>query len=338
MHWLVEYGIFLAKVATIVVAVIIVFAVITSIAAKNKLQTKGKLKVQKLNEHYESLEANLETAVLDKKSLKKQRKLRQQKQKQAIKTSRKKIFLLDFKGDIRAQAVASLRQEIDVILRIASQQDEVVLRLESPGGLVHAYGLAASQLKRLRDRQIPLTICIDKVAASGGYLMACIGDKILAAPFAIIGSIGVIAQLPNFHRFLKKHDIDFEQIMAGEYKRTLTVFGENTKQGRIKFQEQVNDTQDLFKNWVAHERQSLNVEQVATGEYWYGSQAKDLKLIDAIITSDEYLFTASQTADIYQIEYRFKKRFADKLAKTVKQAYSGLQSALFDENQPAGYL
>ena len=109
-----------------------------------------------------------------------------------------------------------------------------------------AYGLAASQMQRIRDKKLKLTVCVDKVAASGGYMMAVVADKIIAAPFAVLGSIGVLAQVPNFHRLLKKHDVDFEMLTAGKYKRTLTMFGENTDKGREKFQEDIEDTHVLF--------------------------------------------------------------------------------------------
>ncbi|MGK3627588.1 protease SohB, partial [Acinetobacter sp. A11] len=149
-----------------------------------------------------------------------------------------KIFVLDFKGDIQASAVENLREEITLILATAKAgRDRIVVRLESPGGMVHGYGLAAAQLVRLRDAGFHLTICVDKVAASGGYMMACIANEIIAAPFAIVGSIGVVAQVPNFNRLLKEHNVDFELYTAGQYKRTVTMFGENTPEGKAKFEE-----------------------------------------------------------------------------------------------------
>jgi serine protease SohB len=139
--------------------------------------------------------------------------------------------VLDFKGSMDAHEVGALREEITAVLTLVKPEDQVVLRLESPGGVVHGYGLAASQLQRLRDKQVPLTVAVDKVAASGGYMMACVADKIVAAPFSIIGSIGVVAQIPNFNRFLKSKEIDIELHTAGQFKRTLTLLGENTEEG-----------------------------------------------------------------------------------------------------------
>lgn len=213
-----------------------------------------------------------------------------------------------------------------MIKNIAKPEDEVVLRLESPGGIVPGYGLAAAQLMRLRDANIPLTICIDKIAASGGYMMACIGNKVLSAPFAIIGSIGVIVQLPNFHRFLQDKHIDFEQHTAGDYKRTITVFGENTESGREKLRHEIEEVHQLFKNLITQFRNHIDIQKVATGEYWYGQQALSLDLVDEIKTSDDYLLTNSHTAQIYELSYEIKKSFFSKLTASASLAYEKLFS------------
>jgi serine protease SohB len=254
--------------------------------------------------------------VLSKKELKqaiKKLKLQHKENKSDNKNDKKNIFVLNFKGDIRASEVESLREEITSILTVAKTTDEVVLVLESSGGTVHGYGLAASQLKRIRDRGIPLTVAVDKVAASGGYMMACVANKIVAAPFAVIGSVGVLAQLPNFHRLMKKHDIDYEQLSAGEYKRTLTLFGENDDKDREKFQQEIEDTHELFKEFIKDNRGAVDIEKIATGEHWYGKRALDLQLVDELITSDDYLYTAATGANIYEITQIRKKAVSEKL-------------------------
>lgn len=224
--------------------------------------------------------------------------------------------MLDFHGDIRASAVASLREEISAVLMAAGPGDEVLLRLESPGGMVNAYGLAASQLLRLREKGIPLTVAVDKVAASGGYLMAVVADRIIAAPFAVLGSIGVVAQIPNFHRWLRDRRIDFELFTAGEFKRTVTVFGENTEQGREKLREEIADTHQLFQDFVKRFRPQLDMARVATGEPWYGTHAMEMGLVDALATSDSYLMDAAQRARIYAVSYKRKKTLGGKLFGT----------------------
>lgn len=225
--------------------------------------------------------------------------------------------MLDFDGDIKASATDSLRHEITALLSMATNSDEVLVRLESGGGLVSSYGLAASQLVRLRESGIPLTVCIDKVAASGGYMMACIGNKILSSPFAVLGSIGVVAQLPNLHRLLKKYDVDFEVLTSGEYKRTLTVFGENTDKGRDKFRQDLQVTHELFKNFVARYRPTLDINKVATGEVWLGINALEIKLVDELKTSDEYLVARAKDADLYHLQYINKRTFRERVGMTV---------------------
>ncbi|MCH7331740.1 protease SohB [Acinetobacter modestus] len=235
-----------------------------------------------------------------------------------------KIYVLDFKGDVQASAVDTIREEITLILATAKAgHDRVVVRLESPGGMVHGYGLAAAQLVRLRDAGFNVTICVDKVAASGGYMMACIANEIISAPFAVVGSIGVVAQVPNFNRLLKQHNVDFELYTAGEYKRTVTMFGENTPEGKAKFEEELQQTHSLFKHFVEKYRPQLDVAKVATGEHWYGEDARELNLVDKLQTSDEYLLSLLPKHDVYVINTRKRPTFGEKL---------GLQAAQMAEN------
>ncbi|WP_104494584.1 protease SohB [Acinetobacter indicus] len=248
------------------------------------------------------------------------------------KKNNQKIYVLDFKGDMAASAVENLREEITLILATAKAgHDRVVVRLESPGGMVHGYGLAAAQLVRLRDAGFHLTICVDKVAASGGYMMACIANEIISAPFAIVGSIGVVAQVPNFNRLLKQHNIDFELYTAGQYKRTVTMFGENTEEGKVKFEEELQQTHSLFKHFVEKYRPQLNVEKVATGEHWYGQDASDLNLVDKLQTSDEYLLGLLPQHDVYVIETRRKPTLGEKLGLQAAQVADSLVPAVMNK-------
>ncbi|MFW0065456.1 MAG: protease SohB, partial [Coxiella endosymbiont of Dermacentor silvarum] len=235
--------------------------------------------------------------------------------------SKKRIFVLDFNGDIHASSVEKLREEVTALLIVANKEDEVLIRLESSGGMVHSYGLAASQLQRIKEADIKLLVAIDKMAASGGYLMACVADWIIAAPFAIVGSIGVLAQLPNFHRYLQKKSIDFEQITAGEHKRTLTLFGENTEEGRAKMRQEVEEIHTLFKNFIKEHRKVVDIEQVATGKHWCASQAIHLKLVDELKTSDAYLLKARQKCDLYEIYYRVKHPLSKRFIYGLNQVY-----------------
>ncbi len=341
MQFLTEYGLFLLKALTIVAAILIVIAGIIAIASK-KEKHKGKLEIKKLNAKYESMQETLNEASLDKaalKAIKKDKKARAKAEKKAAKqkdsqtsksadisaaSDKKRIFILDFDGDIRATAVSALREEITAVLTVATPQDEVLIKVESGGGLVHAYGLAASQLQRIRAKNIPLTIAVDKVAASGGYMMACVANRILAAPFAIIGSVGVAAPVANFHRLLKKHHVDFEQLTAGEYKRTMTMFGENTSKARQKFQADLDDTHVLFKDFINSNRPIVDVDKISTGEHWYGVNAFDLRLVDELKTSDDFLLAASNDTDLYEVKYTIKQPLTSKLSQAVQLGFEKL--------------
>jgi serine protease SohB len=293
-----------------------------------------RLSVENLNQKYDAMTEALRSEVQTAKAFKRGRKAARKKRKSEKSEERKRIYVLDFHGDIRASHVDNLQEEVTALLTVARPgTDEVVARIESPGGMVHAYGLAATQLTRLRQAGIELTVAVDKVAASGGYMMACTGQRILAAPFAIIGSIGVVAQIPNFHRLLKKHDIDFEEITAGEFKRTVSLFGEITDKGRRKFLDQIEDTHGLFKDFVRQYRPQLALDQVATGEYWFGQRALDLGLVDEIVASDDYLFRRRDEADIYKIEILARKKWSEKLAENVARLAVGTYERVWTEGR-----
>lgn len=234
----------------------------------------------------------------------------------------KTIYVLDFDGDIKASAVAHLREEISTIITTAKSGDEVVLRLESGGGQVNAYGLAAAQLDRIKSAGLSLTVCVDKIAASGGYMMACVADKIIVSDFGIIGSVGVVSQLPNFHELMKKHNIGYEMFTAGEYKRTVTVFGENTDEDRAKYQEEINRIHELFKAFVKKHRPSLDVDKIATGEFWFGEDALALNLVDEVGTSDAYVLNLMDNHNVYALQLRSKPTLAEKLGLTEQMSSS----------------
>ncbi|EHJ05260.1 serine protease SohB [Marinobacter sp. DSM 26671] len=335
MEFLTEYGLFLAKIVTFVVAALVVISVIMSAAQKDRgdHEGEGELKIRKLNEKYEKLRESIQSRLMSdhqRKVFQKARKKAQKAEKKAAKAakntdeqddSRGRVYVLDFDGDIKASDTDPLRRAITAVLSIADpEKDEVVIRLESGGGLVHSYGLAAAQLDRIRSKGLRLTACVDKVAASGGYMMACVADRIVASPFAILGSIGVVAQLPNFHRFLKKNDVDFEVLTAGEHKRTMTIFGENTDKGRQKFLEDLEDTHGLFKEYVSERRPDLDIAAVANGDIWFGKRALEVKLIDEIKTSDEYLIEACDRADVVSVAYQRKRTLPEKLGLATSSA------------------
>ncbi|PCK29932.1 protease SohB [Pseudoalteromonas piscicida] len=314
MAFLFEYGLFLAKTVTIIFGIAVVIILVVGASQKPKSK-KGEIEVTDLSDSLAQSKEQFLEQTLDKKALKARNKAqsKEQKSKDKNKEDTKNVFYIEFNGSMDAHEVSALREEINAILTIADKNtDQVIVSVESGGGVVHGYGLGASQLARIKQAGIPLTVCVDKVAASGGYMMACVADKIIAAPFAIIGSIGVIAQIPNFNRLLKKNNVDFEMVTAGEYKRTLTLFGENTDKGREKFKEEIEETHGLFKHFVADNRADLDIEKVATGEHWFGTQALALKLVDEISTSDDLLMSLNENHQLYKVAYKAKKGVAEK--------------------------
>jgi serine protease SohB len=338
LEYLYEYGLFLAQAVTLVAAVLILIAGIVALGQKQRAeQHEGHIEIRNLNDKYRQIGDSIEQVVSEpeqykalQKEQKKADKVRAKDQKKKkkhgkgadgdTKKRRPRLFVLGFHGDLKASAADTLREEVSAVLLQTSTEDEVLVKVESPGGIVHGYGLAASQLQRIRDAGVPLTIAVDKVAASGGYMMACVANRIIAAPFAVVGSIGVMAQLPNFHRLLKKHDIDFELLTAGEYKRTLTLFGENTEKGREKFVEELEETHDLFKSFVASNRPELDIAKVATGEVWYGQKALEEGLVDEIKTSDALIQERLAEWDIYEVKFVHKKNWQEKLGMSVEGA------------------
>ncbi len=322
-EFLAVYGLFLAKTITWLAALLALLVGFGSLLRSGRESGADKLEIKNVNQRLSTLARSLDQDLLSAREFKQADKSRQKAEKRrkgaGAQAPRIRLFVLDFEGDLQASAVTALREEISAILQVARDSDEVLLRLESAGGLVHAYGLAASQLARLRDRKLRLTVVVDKVAASGGYMMACVADRILAAPFAVVGSIGVVAQLPNFNRLLRKHDIDFELHTAGAYKRTLTVFGENTDSGRAKFQEEIDQTHELFKTFVSENRPILDVARVATGEHWFGTQALALKLIDGLSTSDDHLLARARDADVFELHYRRRQPLSERLKRSLLQ-------------------
>ncbi len=312
-----EILLFLGK-AVIVFIVIAGVVVVIAAAIMKAKKHKTEIEVENLNDKFKDYENEIKNYLLTdeeiKDELKKNKKEEKQKKKNPPLKSEKTIFVLNFDGDIKASAVDSLREEITAILQVATEKDEVVVKLESPGGMVTTYGLAASQLMRIRQKNITLTVCVDTVAASGGYLMACVANKILAAPFAVVGSIGVVAQVPNLHRLLKKYDVDYKEYTAGEFKRTVSFLGEITTDGETHFKQKLTDTHILFKDFVSQNRPQIKLSEVANGDHWYGTEAVKLGLVDKIQTSDEYLLENKATP-IFKVTYTIKEKFSEKISK-----------------------
>ena len=325
------YGIFILEILTILLVIAAIMAMIISAKQRNATH-HGELVVKDLSEEFKETVKHLRDFQLSEEELKQAEKVEKKAKKQEAKALKAKlknsekeppkpcVYVLDFKGDISASETTALREEISAIINVAKADDEVLLRLESPGGVVHGYGLAASQLARLKQKGIKLTVAVDKVAASGGYMMACVADKIVSASFAVIGSIGVVAQIPNVHRLLKKYDVDVDVMTAGEFKRTVTVLGENTEKGKQKFQQELEETHQLFKQFVSQNRPCIDIDKIATGEHWFGQQAIDLKLVDEISTSDDLILEKMNEKHVVSLKYRLKKSLIKKLGHQAEES------------------
>lgn len=333
MELLFDYLGFLAKTATVVIAVLIILSAVTAAAAQRGMRGPpiGHIQVVRINELLQDMWRAIEEAGLPPAAAKKRRKrATKARKKQQPDEARHRVFVLNFEGDMAASGVDSLRREISAVLGTAKDEDEVVVRVDSAGGMVHGYGLGASQLARVRSKGVKLTVAVDKIAASGGYMMAAVADRIIAAPFAVVGSIGVVAQIPNVHRLLKRHDVDVEVLTAGRHKRTLDVLGENTDEGREKLRDELHDVHALFQEFIGTYRPALDLEEVSTGEAWYGQRALDRSLVDELITSDEYLASACDEADIYEVSWVQPKKPIERLFGQATFAFGKLIDKLVD--------
>jgi serine protease SohB len=331
-EWIAEMGTFLLQ--TILVMVIVGGVLLLVVRSKESSDDGLKLNIESINDERRlrnrRLRVNTTSPGARKKLVKAFRQEEKAKQKAAKQgkgelQNAQKVWVLDFHGDLKASQTEQFAQEVSAIIDVASAEDEVVVRLESAGGLVHSYGLAAAQLDRLQAAGLNTTVCIDKVAASGGYMMACTANHIKAAPFAVIGSIGVVAQVPNIHRLLKRNDIDVELLTAGKYKRTLTVLGENTEEGREKFIDDLENTHRLFKEYVSQHRPDMDIDELATGEIWYGSEALEKKLTDSVGTSEAYLVERMASAQVYHVKLEPPKTLSRKVGLAVS---AGIEQAV----------
>lgn len=331
----------MAKIVTFVAVIALGIGFIIALAASKIHRDRETLEVENINDKLDEFRDTIEAAVLTKDEYKALQKKHKQEEKQERKQRKARlklgedepfkprIFIVRFEGDMHASEVENLRDAITTILSVAKEMDEVLVIIDSPGGVVHNYGLAASQLVRVKQKNIKLTVAVDLIAASGGYMMACVADQILAAPFAVLGSIGVLAEVPNFYSLLKKHEIDIEHHTAGEYKSTLNILAKNTDKGREKFKEELQDIHVLFKQFVHANRPSLDINKIATGEAWYGSKALELGLVDALKTSDDYIVEKAANCDVYEVSIQVPETLKRKLSSLLYNAFNVAITRIF---------
>ena len=131
-------------------------------------------------------------------------------------------------------------------------------------------------------------------------------------------------QIPNFNRFLKERGVDFEQITAGRFKRTLTLFGDITDEGREKLKEELQDVHELFRDQISEHRPHVDMERVGTGEHWYAIRARELNLVDELRTSDDFLLESMKSRDVYWLTYLRRKTLPERLMGTVENSLQRL--------------
>ena len=296
-----------------------------------KLLKKAKKKEDK-NEKLKDKEKDIKTVNTIREKL-----LNGLDSKEVLKEHSNCVYVLTFIGSIMASEVEQLREQISFLIQVAKPSDEIVIRITSPGGAVPQYGLASSQIERLKIAGLRCVVCVDTVAASGGYMMASVADKIIAAPFAIIGSIGVVAGIPNFYRVLQKNEIDYHLFTAGKYKRTVTPFSEVTDEGKQKLQDDITAIHEAFKRHIKDGRPGVDIEEISTGEYWLATQAKEKGLVDEIMTSDDYLCRKLDDYEIIEIKTEIEQNRLEKLIeggnKFLKQWTSSRIPSLGEESE-----
>ena len=307
MSFWIDFGGFALKSFWLAAMIAIVLVVPIIIGARSQRRREDEVKVTSLDDRFDLMEAQIRIATDGAKGAKAFLKARKKEAKQRDENA-KRVYVIGFKGDPMASGHAAFARKITAALVAARpDKDEIVVSITSPGGIVSGYGLMAAQMQRVRRAGVELTACVDQVAASGGYMMAVAANRIVAAPFAVVGSIGVVAQVPNVSRLLKKIDVDYEELTAGEHKRPISVLAPISEEGREHFKTKLEETHVAFKDFVRENRPALNVEAVGDGDYWYATDALKLGLIDAIATSDEYLLAQRGKARLFVIDAPEKK-------------------------------
>lgn len=234
---------------------------------------------------------------------------------------RKTAVLLSFNGDINATEVIEFGRAVSMIVQMKDLVSEVYIIINSGGGVVNGYGLLASEIERLHYSEIETYALIDQVAASGGYMAACVANHVVAAPFAYIGSIGVVSEMPNFNQILSDNGINIEQHTAGKSKRTVTPLGKITDEDRNEFKKKLERIHRSFINHVSHYRNINDADEnknsiIFSGDYWIAEETVELELglVDEISTSQEFLLDKMKEYNIIEITFQENKTKKSKLS------------------------
>lgn len=173
----------------------------------------------------------------------------------------------------------------------------IVLRVDSPGGTVAASEEIATYVKECEK---PVVVSVGDVGASGAYMISSQADSIWANPGSSVGSIGVIAQIPNVSGLLDMVGVEFQTFTAGEYKDAGSAYRDLTKEEEALIQGEVEEAYDQFIDIVAEGRglERAKVEELAIGWTWSGVRAKELGLVDEVGTYRDALEDAAERGGI----------------------------------------
>lgn len=325
--WLLSLGQHMLIFALLLLAVMIAFALLGLLSRKNA-QARGNKQAaaHNLTKVHPDLVYNLRAALANQPA--------RNKLSRARPASGKVTAVLRFEGDTMATGRQDFARMVDEVLHNKERIQRVIVVVNSPGGGVSVYGQMFAGMERMRNAGVDVTACVDTYAASGGYLMSVPAQRIIAAPFAMVGSIGVVSEFMNFNKLLRRLGVEPMTITAGELKRTVTPLSEVTEENKAAYKAQLEAIHRQFIAVVKKYRE-VDADRVCTGNHWTAAESVELKLnlVDGLATSQEYLFEANQTEDLVTISklqnpyeksvLGLARRFIHLVADEVSERFSG---------------
>ncbi|HIQ50372.1 MAG TPA: signal peptide peptidase SppA [Nautiliaceae bacterium] len=202
-------------------------------------------------------------------------------------SKKKSVVIYELKGPIvnyeQTESIY-LQKVLSDLDSIEENYDGIILKIDSPGGDAYSTKKIAERIKEI-NKKIPIVACIDQIATSGAYWLASSSDYIVADDFSIVGSIGVYASYLEFTGLMEKLGVKYNRIVFGKYKDILSPFKNLTEEERKLIERKINYIYEYFVKEVAKNRglnYSFVKEKIATGEFFFGYEAKELNLVDAI--------------------------------------------------------
>lgn len=277
-----------------------------------------------LSNEYSSIEDSYDSVLINKPIVDKSINLND-----VVQEGAHNVFVIDYVGSMMASEVVYLTAKIDAIILKSNKDDEVVINITSPGGAVSGYGLVASQIKRLKTAGLKITATVDTVAASGGYMAAVVSDEIIAAPFAMVGSIGVVANVMIYEELLKNIGIQTNVYTSGDSKRTVVPSRVPNAEEEAKLEAQLEEIHSRFKDHVLSFRPDIDEDKVFTGQAFLAADAINFGLVDKIGTSDELLLNLYKDGHrLIEVQFIIEENIG---GSVTKQVSAGLVDAIKSE-------